>query len=61
MGGAYAMASYFAQKLNLDLGNITFNKLMEVIKDLEPVTFATVTAGNHGKGVAWAAKHSVKK
>lgn len=56
LGGAYAMASYFAQKLNLDLGNITFNKLMEVIKDLEPVTFATVTAGNHGKGVAWAAK-----
>lgn len=56
LGGAYAMASYFAQRLNIDLNNTTFEELMNQIKYLDKVTFATVTAGNHGKGIAWAAQ-----
>lgn len=56
LGGSYAVASYFAKRLNLDLANVTYEDLMSQINSMEPVTFATVTAGNHGKGVAWAAK-----
>lgn len=55
LGGSYAMAAYFARVLNLDLNTLSFNDLMEEIQQLDTTTFATVTAGNHGKGVAWAA------
>lgn len=57
LGGSYAMATYLAEKKNLDLSTTNYETLMEEIKHLEPETFATVTAGNHGKGVAWAAQN----
>lgn len=56
LGGSYAMANYFAEKLSLDLSTIDFETLIEKVKDLPKVTFATTTDGNHGKAVAWAAK-----
>jgi len=56
LGASYAMASYFAKKMSLDLHATDFSSLMERVKDLPTSTFATVTAGNHGKGVAWAAR-----
>ncbi|AOV07747.1 diaminopropionate ammonia-lyase [Sporosarcina ureilytica] len=56
LGASYAMASYFAEKLSLDLSTINFLQLLEHVKSLPKSTFATVTAGNHGRGVAWAAK-----
>lgn len=55
LGASYAMASYFAEKLSLDLHSMDFSDLMEQVRGVPPETFATVTAGNHGKGVAWAA------
>lgn len=55
LGGSYAMAAYFADKTNLDLSTAVFEDLMQEIQKLDTSTFATVTAGNHGKGVAWAA------
>lgn len=56
LGGAYALAKYLADKVNFDLDDTDFNTLMDAVKNLDPETFATVTAGNHGKGIAWAAK-----
>ena len=55
LGATYAMASYFSEKLSLDLNVISFPELLKHVKSLPKSTFATVTAGNHGKGVAWAA------
>ena len=34
--------------------DFTFDLIKRTIK--EPMTFATTTDGNHGRGVAWAAK-----
>lgn len=56
LGGSYAIASYFAKELSLDLKTTSFQALIESVSSLPKVTFSTVTAGNHGKGVAWAAQ-----
>lgn len=56
LGGIFAIASYFARKLDLDLSKTDFQKLVDRASSLPKVTFATVTSGNHGRGVAWAAK-----
>lgn len=56
LGGSYAIASYFARKLSFDLNQTDFQELANQVSSLPKVTFSTVTAGNHGKGVAWAAK-----
>lgn len=55
LGASYAMATYFSKKLSLDLDAINFTQLLDLVKKLPKSTFATVTAGNHGRGVAWAA------
>ncbi|WP_462422175.1 diaminopropionate ammonia-lyase [Salinicoccus sp. Marseille-QA3877] len=55
LGVSYAMASYFAGKLNQDIADLTFNELLEQVSEFPPETFATATEGNHGKGVAWGA------
>lgn len=56
LGASYAMASYFARKLNMDLTATTFNELLDRVNKYPPETFTTATEGNHGKGVAWTAK-----
>lgn len=56
LGASYAMATYFAKKLSLDLDAMNFTQLLDHVQRLPKSTFATVTAGNHGRGVAWAAK-----
>lgn len=56
LGVSYAVADYFAKKLSLDLEETDFKTLLEKSKSLPPVTFATATDGNHGKGLAWAAR-----
>lgn len=55
LGVSYAMASYFAKELALDLDSTNYDSLNEQVKSLPKSTFATATDGNHGKGVAWAA------
>lgn len=55
LGVSYAMASYFAGKLSLDLNSTRFHTLAEQVRSMPITTFATATDGNHGKGVAWAA------
>jgi diaminopropionate ammonia-lyase len=55
LGVSYAMASYFASVLSIDLSSTNFDMLTKQVKSLSTSTFATATDGNHGKGVAWAA------
>lgn len=57
LGGSYALGRYIAEKLNIPLDELTYEKLVsdEVKQDLGSVTFVTATDGNHGRGVAWTA------
>lgn len=49
LGGSYALASVISKRLGLSLDDV---------KNVAPGTFTFVTAtdGNHGRGVAWAAR-----
>ena len=57
VGGAYAIGKYLAEKLGMDISEISFEYLRskEVKEKLGEITFVTATDGNHGRGVAWAA------
>ena len=57
LGGSFAIGKVIAEKLNMDIKDLTFEKLtsQEVKDKLGDVTFITATDGNHGRGVAWAA------
>ena len=63
LGGTYAIAQYLATKLRLDLTEISFATLKsnEMKEHLGHLTFVTATDGNHGKGIAWAAKELDQK
>lgn len=54
LGGSYALGRVISQKTGKDLGTVS---------DVCPGTFTFVTAtdGNHGRGVAWAAKNLFQK
>lgn len=58
LGGSFAMANFIAKKLGRDVSEITYDVMVspELKKDLGQATFYTATDGNHGRGVAWAAK-----
>lgn len=56
LGASYAMIAYFSKKYELDLKTTDFHALKKFVESLPQLTFATATEGNHGKGVAWAAK-----
>lgn len=58
LGGSYAIARYLCGKLNIPVDGNSFNFLCseEAKAKLGTVTFVTATDGNHGRGVAWAAK-----
>lgn len=58
LGGSYAIARYLCGKLNIPVDGNSFNVLCseEARAKLGTVTFVTATDGNHGRGVAWAAK-----
>jgi len=63
LGGSYAVGKYLADKLNMDISDLSFEKLRsKEIKDkLGDITFVTATDGNHGRGIAWAAKQLGQK
>ncbi len=63
LGGSYAIGKYLADKLDLDISEVSFDLLRspEVKKELGEITFVTATDGNHGRGVAWAAKQLGQK
>lgn len=53
LGSSYAIANYLNSDKDQEL---IFSDLKEKIRILPRQTFATATDGNHGLGVAWAAK-----
>ncbi|BDH45547.1 diaminopropionate ammonia-lyase [Salmonella enterica subsp. enterica serovar Choleraesuis] len=54
LGGAWAIARLLCQKYQLDINRFTFESFKE--QAFPPLTFATTTDGNHGRGIAWAAR-----
>jgi len=63
LGGSYAIGKYLAQKLGLDISEVSFAYLRskEVKEKIGEITFVTATDGNHGRGVAWAARQLGQK
>lgn len=63
LGGSFAMASYIADETGRDVSDMTYDYLTsdELARDFGQATFFTATDGNHGRGVAWAAKRLGKK
>lgn len=57
LGGSFAIGKVIAKKLDMDIKDLTFEKLTskEVKNKLGEIIFITATDGNHGRGVAWAA------
>lgn len=58
LGGSYAIGRYLAKRLGQELAGLSFAKLQseEIRNLLGEITFASATDGNHGRGVAWAAR-----
>lgn len=54
LGGSYALGKLLADKLDIPLSELDFNTIGACLP--QPLTFTTATAGNHGTGVAWAAR-----
>lgn len=63
LGGSYAIGKYLAEKLGMDISEVSFDYLRsEKVKEkLGEITFVTATDGNHGRGVAWAANQLGQK
>ncbi|MDD3164185.1 MAG: diaminopropionate ammonia-lyase [Sphaerochaetaceae bacterium] len=58
MGGAFAIFRFIQKKLGLSDDKVSYDYLVseDCKKRLGTITFASATDGNHGRGVAWAAK-----
>lgn len=58
LGGSYAVARMVCAKLGLALDAVAYNELIseEFRRRIGRITLATATDGNHGRGVAWAAR-----
>lgn len=58
LGGSYAIAKYLCGKLGIPVDETAYGKLCsaEAHAELGKLTFVTATDGNHGRGVAWAAR-----
>lgn len=54
LGGSYAIAKFLAAKLGAK--NLTFDEVIKSREKLGEISFYTATDGNHGRGVAWAAR-----
>ncbi len=61
LGGSFAIGKYLTQKYQLGEKAAGFLELMECMREKETLTFVTATDGNHGRGVAWAARQFGQK
>ena len=63
LGGSYAMGRYIAKELGRDISQLPDNVLSsdKLREEFGQATFFTATDGNHGRGVAWAAKRLGQK
>lgn len=57
LGGSYCIGKYVADKLGIDISDLSYEmmKSESVRNKLGDITFVTATDGNHGRGIAWAA------
>jgi len=57
LGASFAIANYIADKLNIDISDLSYEKITspEIREKLGDITFTTATDGNHGRAVAWTA------
>ena len=56
LGSSWAVARVLGEKLGLAPENLTLEALREARPRLGALTFVTATDGNHGRGLAWAAR-----
>jgi diaminopropionate ammonia-lyase len=58
LGGSYAIGRLLAERLGRPIEDLGRDELCSdaVRAKLGPITFATATDGNHGRGVAWTAQ-----
>ena len=58
LGGSFCLGRYIAERLCCDISELSYSKITspEVKSRLGEITFVTATDGNHGRGIAWAAK-----
>lgn len=58
LGGSYCIGSYIANHLEMDISDLSYEKIRgnEVKEKLGTLTFVTATDGNHGRGIAWTAQ-----
>ena len=63
LGGSYAIGSYIAKTLGMDISELPYEKMTsaEIKEKLGDITFVTATDGNHGRGVAWTANRLGQK
>lgn len=54
LGGAWAIARLLCKETGSDINEFSFAAFRQ--QQRAPMTFATTTDGNHGRGVAWAAR-----
>lgn len=59
LGGSYALGQLLAEHLGVDICEIDLKTVAEKLP--KPLVFATATAGNHGTGIAWAAREMGQK
>ncbi len=63
LGGSFAMARYIAGQLGRDVSQLSCSYLTspQFRRDFGQAVFFTATDGNHGRGVAWAARQLGQK
>ncbi len=63
LGCGFAIASVIAERLDIDISELTAEILRseETKKKVGEITFISATDGNHGRGVAWAARQMGQK
>lgn len=63
LGGSFAMGCYIAGQLGRDVSEVDYAYLTseKLRREFGQATFFTATDGNHGRGVAWAARQLHQK
>lgn len=58
LGASYAIGSLLAESMRMHVTELDYNLLVsdELREKVGPMLFVSATDGNHGRGVAWAAK-----
>lgn len=59
LGGSYALGKQLAEYLGVSINDIDLKTVAQQLE--KPLIFTTATAGNHGTGVAWAAREMGQK